>query len=189
MQQPFPCQRCGTPIYIGQRVCSACGQRIDYRCAHCGAVTESLSRFCVNCGQGLCAGAPPPQAPVHPHPAVYPGAQSARPTRPLLLSRNWVGTWVGSMVALLCIGAVLYVISTSSETAAYGGNSGGFVFQESHSAPASSPAPDVAPRAPDSLPQQKPIQVTGTSRYTADEVIKLANIFSPDCRKVTRRWT
>lgn len=49
MQQMNKCHRCGSPNAIGQRFCTVCGGRLEYRCIRCGSVIDPISAFCPNC--------------------------------------------------------------------------------------------------------------------------------------------
>ena len=53
MQQTFQCPKCGSYDSIGQRFCTACGEKFEYRCAYCGSSIDPGLRFCPYCGTSI----------------------------------------------------------------------------------------------------------------------------------------
>ncbi len=176
LQPVFPCPKCGTQIPVGQRLCSNCGQRFEYRCHHCGTVAETLSGFCTNCGGKL-------YQQTH---SAKPSAKKVSKTRKEEIPKRkkaipqpvgQVGRYLILIAIIIFIGAILYAISTSPQGDTSNWFGGSFTF--GGKSPASTP--------PNTDTQQKPESGPDLPRYTTDQVITIAKKISPYCRLPTRR--
>jgi len=160
----FPCPKCGTENPIGQTFCTGCGERFDYKIAGAEQQSPALPGPVPTYSQPLMPPAPPEIAPGH------------------------TGAWafLGTVVAMLCIGAVIFLISIVSEPDS-GVSSGGFSFEQLLPGP-SLPPLDIKPRPeetpkPEEIPEQSnSVENTESSRYSLDVVIAVAKKVSPECR-------
>ena len=177
MQKTFPCPGCGVQIPVGQKACGACGEEFEYRCVHCGAVAKTVSKFCTSCGGVLHQ----PTQLLIPSPEMGRGTyQEAEETGQKKTSpppsRVWLYAFLGFIAIALYIGAILYAGGGSQGNSSTG-HDGWFIF--------GGVPPALAPTSPPSTgPGQEPASVPYVPRYIADEVITLAESFSPDCRVV-----
>lgn len=159
MARKFPCPKCGTETPVGQNFCAGCGERFDYKVA--GAEQ---------------------QPPALPSP-VPPYSQPLMPPAPPELAPSHTGTWafLSTVVTMLCIGAIIFLISIGSEPDG-GVSNGGFSFEQLLPGP-SLPPVDIKLR-PEETPE--PVNsgesTTETSRYSHDVVIAVAKKVSPECR-------
>lgn len=101
MVQTFPCPKCGSQNFIGQRFCGACGERFEYRCVCCGGSIDPGLRFCSNCGTAISGGAL--------QPGKIPNQPMWRPSatgKPLFLSMPFLMMMLA--ILLLCIGGFAF---------------------------------------------------------------------------------
>jgi len=149
----FPCPKCGTEIPVGQAYCTGCGERFEYKTS--GEVQPSQT--------------PPVMAP----PPVIVPAQS----------HHGRGFWsfLGVVGAILCFGVVFFlvIIGAGSEPI---GSGKGFSLKQSSPGP-NAPPPTIKPAPEDAPPGEEPIEVTGSSRYSREQVIAVAKRVSPECRR------
>jgi hypothetical protein len=104
---------------------------------------------------------------------------------PVSHHRHGFLAFLGIVGAILCLGAVFFLVimSAGSEST---GSGRGFSFEQSSPGP-SAPPPTIKPR-PEETPVETPaeeesVEVTGTSRYTKAQVIAVAKRISPECRR------
>ena len=167
MARKFPCPKCGTENPIGQTFCIGCGERFEYKIAGEEQTSPVLP------------GAPPPyiQPPMPPTPPVEP---------------SHTGAWafLGAVVAIVCIGALFFLIAIGSESEPNGGvTSKGFSFKQLLPGPSLPPpsikvTPEKTPQPDNSTlqPYNSNDESTESSRYSKDLVIAVAKKVSPECR-------
>jgi len=162
LAKEFPCPKCGTEIPVGQNFCTGCGERFEYKASGEGEPSEAPPTMSTMAGQPVW----PPASPESHH----------RPT----------GFWafLGTVGAILCLGAVflLVVIGSGAGSKASGG---GFSFKQLLPGPSLLPLipkPVPEPEPEEILQQEKPDEVTGSSRYPKEMVIAVAKKVSPECR-------
>jgi hypothetical protein len=179
LQQSFPCPKCGTQIPVGQYFCGTCGQRFEYRCHSCGTPISGSSGFCSNCGKKLS------NLPQH---APVPSAkleqthyrQAARVEYNTQRHAGPIGRYLIVVAVIFLMVGIVYAIGSSTQGASSSLHGG-------YSLGGQSP-PSTPPLATDNIvTQQKPKTVTDSPSYTMNEVIALAQKFSPDCRLQTRQ--
>ena len=177
LQQSFPCPKCGTQIPIGQKFCSTCGERFDYRCGHCGDVIKTPSGFCTSCGKKLHLQTKPPTefAVKRAIGTSQKGEIGQKTATPQPMSQ--VGRYFILIAIIIFIVAILYAISTGPQGGQSNWFGGDFIFS-GQSAPST---------PPDTGTQPAPEPAIDSPRYTADQVIAVAKKLSPDCRLPSRR--
>lgn len=162
MALKFPCPKCGTENPVGRNFCIGCGEKFEYKIA--GEEQPSPA---------LPGAAPPYSQPMMP------------PPLPELASSN-PGGWafLGAVVAILCIGAVFFLVAIGSDSEG-GVSSGGFSFEQLLPGP-NLPPPSIKP-PPEETPQPENSEEstegsTESSLYSEDLVITVAKKVSPECR-------
>ena len=160
MAQKFHCPKCGTEIPVGQNFCIGCGEKFDYKIA---GEEQSLT---------VLTGAAPP---------YY--SQPSMPVPPPELASSHTGAraFLGAVVAILCIGAVFFLVAIGSDSDG-GVSSGGFSFEQLL------PGPNLPPPSIKSPPEETPQPEnseestegsTESSLYSEDLVITVAKKVSP----------
>lgn len=99
------------------------------------------------------------------------------------------GAMLASIAVILLLGTIFYGIATNSQIEPSDRLSGGFLFEETHSASTSqsTPPPESPPASPAKPPpdmeaEPDPEPVPDLPVYTTEEVMALANSFSPECK-------
>jgi hypothetical protein len=89
--------------------------------------------------------------------------------------------FLGIVGAILCLGAVFFlvIIGAGSEST---GSGKGFSFKQSSPGP-SAPPPTIKPKPEEAPVEEEPVEVTGASRCTKEQVITVAKRISPECRR------
>jgi hypothetical protein len=179
LQQSFPCPKCGSQIPVGQYCCGTCGQRFEYRCHSCGVPIKGSSGFCSNCGKKLT------NLPQHaPAPSLAPEQTHYRQTPTIEHATKHrvgaVGRYLIVVVVILLMVGIVYAVGASTQ-ANSSSWTGGYSFG------GQSPPSTPPPAADGTVNQQDPKTVSDTPSYTVNEVIALAQKFSPDCRLETSR--
>lgn len=153
MAHKFPCPKCGTEIPVGQAYCTGCGERFEYKAP--GEVQPSQALPVM-----------PPQ-PVMVPPQSHPG--------------HGFWTFLGIVGAVLCLGAVFFLVIMGAGPES---TSSGKGFSLKQSSPGHSAPPPTIKPAPEEAPvEEDPIEVTGSSRYSKEQVIAVAKRISPECRR------
>lgn len=157
MAKKFPCPKCGTEVPVGQNFCTGCGEKFEYRAP----------------GEAAPPQAPPAIIPTNAYPLMEPPAQH----------QGHSGLWIflGTVGAILCIGVVFLLVAMGSGTDS-GASSGGFSFKELLPGP-SLPPPTIKPAPEDVTVTGNTDEVTGSSRYSKEQVIAVAKRVSPECRR------
>jgi len=155
----FHCPKCGTENPIGQNFCIGCGERFEYKIA--GEEQPSPA---------LTGAAPPYSQP--PMPPILPET-----------AHSHTGAWafLGVVIAILCIGAVFFLIAIGSESNVEVSNNG-FSFKQLLPGP-SLPPPSIKLTPEETQQPENSEGDTQTSRYSEDLVLAVAKKVSPECRK------
>jgi len=149
----FPCPKCGAEIPVGQAYCTSCGERFEYKAP--GEVQISQ---------------PPPVMP--PQPIMVP---------PHGHHRHGFWAFWGIVGAILCLGVVFFLVITGGGSEPIGSGKG---FSLKQSSPGPSAPPIIRPVPEDApIAEDEPVEVTGSSRYSKEQVIAVAKRVSPECRR------
>jgi hypothetical protein len=100
------------------------------------------------------------------------------------------GAWafLGAVVAIVCIGALFFLIAIGSESETNGGvTSKGFSFKQLLPGPSLPPPivkirPEKSPQPENSTENTESTETTESSRYSRDLVLSVAKKVSPECR-------
>jgi DNA-directed RNA polymerase subunit RPC12/RpoP len=184
LQRAFSCPKCGAQISIGQQVCSACGEKFEYRCAQCSAIVEAGRTFCTNCGAKLYKQTRLIGPSSESGKRIHQQRQKAKQRKTSSLSIGQLGAFLGFIAIVLCLGAIFYSIGTDSQGQSSSGLGRGFIFSGK---PPTSPPNTEAKNEQASVPAPVPTPVPDLPRYTADQVTTVAKSLSPDCQALAKR--